>query len=64
MIQFAGGRGLWVAERLGPDSIRASRPGYVLDVPVERPGHPDFLWSPNFASFAREMEASFKRPMG
>lgn len=55
MIQFAGGTGLWVAERLGPDSIRASRPGYVLDVPVDQPDHPDFLWSPNFVSFAREM---------
>lgn len=55
MIQFAGGKGLWVAERLGPDSIRASRPGYVLEVPVDQPGHPDFLWSPNFVSFAREM---------
>lgn len=54
MIQFAGGQGLWVAERLGPDSIRASRPGYVLEVPVDEPGHPDFLWSPNFVSFARE----------
>jgi dipeptidase len=54
MIQFAGGKGLWVAERLGPDSIRASRPGYVLGVPVDHPDHPDFLWSPNFVSFARE----------
>jgi len=55
MIQFAGGKGLWVAERLGPDSIRASRPGYVLEVPVDQPDHPDFLWSPNFVGFAREM---------
>lgn len=55
MIQFAGGRGLWVAERLGPDDIRALRPGYVLEVPVEEPGHPDFLWSENFVSLAREM---------
>jgi dipeptidase len=54
MIQFAGGQGLWVAERLGPDSIRASRPGYVLEVPVHDPDHPDFLWSPNFVSFARD----------
>ncbi|GIT35641.1 MAG: hypothetical protein Ct9H300mP5_1100 [Candidatus Pelagibacterales bacterium] len=23
MIQFAGGKGLWAAERLGPNSIRA-----------------------------------------
>ena len=54
MIQFAGGQGLWVAERLGPDSIRASRPGYVLDVPVEEPDHPDFRYSANFVSFARD----------
>jgi dipeptidase len=55
MIQFAGGKGLWVAERLGPDSIRASRPGYVLNVPVERESHPDFLWCPHLVSFASEM---------
>jgi dipeptidase len=55
MIQFAGGKGLWVAERLGADSIRASRPGYVLKVPVERESHPDFLWCPHLVSFAREM---------
>lgn len=54
MIQFAGGQGLWVAERLGPDSIRASRPGYVLEVPVDDRDHPDFMWSPNFVSFARD----------
>jgi hypothetical protein len=55
MIQFAGGKGLWVAERLGPDSIRASRPGYVLEVPVHQPGHPDFLWSPNFVQLAQDL---------
>lgn len=55
MIQFAGGKGLWVAERLGPDAIRASRPGYVLDVPVEQTAHPDFLWSGNFTEVARDM---------
>ncbi len=55
MIQFAGGQGLWVAERLGADSIRASRPGYVLDVPVDAADHPDFMWSPNFVGFGREM---------
>lgn len=55
MIQFAGGLGLWVAERLGPDSIRASRPGYVLDIPVEEPDHPDFLYSANFVSTARDL---------
>lgn len=54
MIQFAGGQGLWLAERLGPDSIRALRPGYVQVVPVEEPDHPDFLYSANFISFARD----------
>ena len=29
MIQFAGGKGLWAAEKLGPNSIRASSPGYI-----------------------------------
>ncbi len=55
VIQFAGGKGLWAAERLGPDSIRASRPGYILEIPVNEPGHPDFLYSPNLISFARQM---------
>lgn len=54
MIQFAGDKGLWVAERLGPSSIRASRPGYVTVVPVDEPGHPDFLYSDNFVGFAVE----------
>ena len=35
VIEFAGGVGLWVAERLGPDSIRASRPGYIGEIPVD-----------------------------
>ena len=34
MIQFAGGKGLWAAERLGPNSIRASRPGYIKEIPI------------------------------
>jgi dipeptidase len=55
VIQFAGGKGLWAAERLGPDSIRASRPGYIHDIPVNEPGHPDFMYSENLVSFASEM---------
>jgi dipeptidase len=35
VIEFAGSRGLWVAERLGPSDIRASRPGYITQIPVE-----------------------------
>ncbi|GGL77005.1 C69 family dipeptidase [Wenxinia marina] len=52
VIQFSGGLGLWVAERLGPDSIRASRPGYIGVVPTE----PDetFLYPPHFIRTAVE----------
>ena len=36
MIQFAGGKSLWVAERLGPNTIRASRPGYIEEIPINK----------------------------
>jgi hypothetical protein len=52
VIQFAGGQGLWAAERLGDDSIRASRPGYISDIPIENPDSPNFLYSPNLVEFA------------
>jgi dipeptidase len=42
----------WVAERLGPDSIRASRPGYIEEVPVNAEPPGDFLYSSNFFSLA------------
>jgi dipeptidase len=32
-IDFAGGKGLWIAERIGPGEIRLSYPGYILDIP-------------------------------
>ncbi len=53
VIEFAGGRGLWCAERLGPDSIRASRPGYIGEIPAA----PDenFLFPVHFFDTAREM---------
>jgi len=53
MIQFSGGKGLWVAERLGPDAIRASRPGYVGVVPTV----PDdrFLYPEQFVSTAEDL---------
>ena len=53
VIEFAGGKNLWAAERLGADSIRASRPGYIGDIPIGS-AHPDFLYSPNLVSFAVE----------
>ena len=50
VIEFSGARKLWVAERLGPDSIRASRPGYIGIVP-DCPSD-DFLFPDHFISFA------------
>ena len=53
MIQFAGGKGLWAAERLGPNSIRASRPGYIKEIPIEEKNNPDFLYSKNLIRFCK-----------
>ena len=52
VIQFAGGHGLWAAERIGPDGIRVSRPGYILQMPADFADHPDYLGSPNLIEFA------------
>jgi dipeptidase len=54
VINFAGGQGLWIAERLGPDDVRMSYPGYILEVPLDFQDHPDFMGSENFISFAVE----------
>lgn len=54
VIEFAGGRGLWAAERLGPDRIRVSRPGYIGVVPPKGDGGQNYLWSDNFIGFAVE----------
>ncbi len=54
LIDFAGGQGLWIAERLGPDDVRMSYPGYILDIPLDFKKHHDFRGSPNFISFAVE----------
>jgi Peptidase family C69 len=55
MIEFAGGKGLWIAERVGPDEVRVSYPGYLLDIPTDFAHHPDrYLGSSNFISFAVE----------
>ena len=52
VIEFAGGAGLWVAERLGGDQIRVSRPGYILDVPADFTAHPGFMGAPHLIEFA------------
>lgn len=54
VIEFAGSRGLWVAERLGPDDVRVSYPGYIGDVPGDFQDNPDFMASKNLISFAVE----------
>lgn len=52
--ELAGGRGLWVAERLGPDEIRVSYPGYIGDIPRNYQESPDHMGSDNLISFAAE----------
>lgn len=54
VINFAGGKGLWVAQRLGPDDIRVSRPGYIGDIPLNFQQDPNFMGSANLISFAVE----------
>lgn len=54
MLQFAGGKGLWVAERLGADDIRMSYPGYIKQIPTNCQEHPDFACSANFVDFAAQ----------
>jgi dipeptidase len=53
LIDFAGGKGLWVAERVGPDDVRMSYPGYILDIPLDFQKHPEhWRGSANLISFA------------
>ena len=54
LLNFAGGQGLWVAERLGPDDIRMSYPGYIGDIPLDFDSDDDFMGSANFIDFAVE----------
>ncbi|MDZ7826481.1 MAG: C69 family dipeptidase [Gammaproteobacteria bacterium] len=35
VLNFAGGQGLWIAKRLGPDEVRMSYPGYIHEVPTD-----------------------------
>lgn len=54
LIEFAGGKNLWVAQRLGADVIRVSRPGYIGEIPLDYQQHPDFRGSPNLITLAVE----------
>ena len=52
VVEFAGGVGLWAAERLGPQSIRVSRPGYLGQIPPDYLSHDDFAGAPHLIDFA------------
>ncbi|MEX0928589.1 MAG: C69 family dipeptidase [Balneolales bacterium] len=53
-INYAGGHRLWAAERLGPDDIRVSYPGYINAFPADRENNDDFMSSDNLVGFAIE----------
>jgi dipeptidase len=52
VVNYAGGQGLWAAERLGPDDVRVSYPGYIGDFPVDFQENPDYMGSNNIVTFA------------
>ncbi len=54
LLDFAGGKGLWIAQRLGPDEVRMSYPGYIREIPLDFARRDDFMGSDNFISFAIE----------
>jgi dipeptidase len=54
VIDFAGGKGLWIAERLGPNEVRMSYPGYILEIPLNFQEDPHYMGSDNLISFAVE----------
>lgn len=54
LLDFAGGQGLWIAERLGPDDVRMSYPGYIHEIPLDFQETGDYMGSDNFVSFAVE----------
>ncbi len=56
VLTFAGGQGLWAAERLGPDQVRVLYPGFIRDFPVGFEEDPDFMGSPHLVRFAQEQD--------
>jgi hypothetical protein len=53
VLQYPGALRLWVAERLGPDSIRVSRPGYITAIPSQP--NDDVLFPQHFISTAVQL---------
>ncbi len=54
LIDYAGGQGLWAAERLRPDEVRVLYPGYIGDFPTDFEDDPDHVGSANLVRFAVE----------
>jgi dipeptidase len=54
LLDFAGGQGLWIAERLGPDDVRMLYPGYIGEIPLDFQDSSDYVGSANFVSSAIE----------
>ncbi|MEM9776651.1 MAG: C69 family dipeptidase, partial [Chloroflexota bacterium] len=52
VIEFAGGQGLWAAERVGPDDIRVNRPGYIGEIPADFVSNPSFMGPPHLIQLA------------
>jgi hypothetical protein len=52
--EFAGGKKLWAAERLGKNEVRVLYPGYIEGFPTDFANGTDFMGSPNLVSFAVE----------
>ncbi len=65
LLTFPGGKGLWVAHRLGPNDVwlnwrGVQQMGYVQTLPENWRRDPDYLASKNFVSFA--IERGWYRP--
>ncbi|TCP54324.1 peptidase C69-like protein [Tamaricihabitans halophyticus] len=54
LVEFAGGEGLWAAERLGPDDVRVSYPGYIGEFPTDFRDNDDYLASDNIVDYAEQ----------
>lgn len=52
VIEFAGGQGLWAAQRVGADDVRVSRPGYIAEIPVDFAPDPSVMGAPHLITFA------------
>lgn len=50
--EFAGGQGLWAAERLKADEVRVLYPGYIENFPTDFANSSDYMGSDNLVSFA------------